>query len=421
MSVRRALEAIAAGGFVVVADREDRENEGDLVIAAERVTPAALAYMVRHTSGLICVGMEGDRLDRLDLPLMVPSNSEALGTAFTVSVDARHGTTTGISAADRATTIRALIDDASTADDFLRPGHVFPLRARPGGVLTRPGHTEAATDLARLAGLRPAGALCEIVAADGGMARGPGLARFAFEHGLPLVTIDELIAWRRRHEPLVARTGRSALPTRRGPFDAYAYQDVVDGVEHVALVHGDPSAGGPPLVRLHSECLTGDTFGSQRCDCGRQLEVAMERIVAAGRGVVVYLRGHEGRGIGLGAKLRAYGLQECGLDTVEANLALGFAADSRQYGAGAQILRDLGVDRVRLLTNNPAKADGLVEHGVEVVDRIPLIIQPTSASAAYLEAKRTRLGHLLPPAVAAAVPAESVEARLRAVALSAAS
>ena len=394
--VEAAIAAIANGEFVVVLDDEDRENEGDLIMAAERVTAEAIAFMVRHTSGLVCVGMTGERLDELDIPLMVERGTEAQGTAFTVSVDVRAGTTTGISAADRAATVRALVDPASAAADFTRPGHVFPLRARPGGVLRRPGHTEAAVDLATLAGLSPAGVLCELVRPDGEMARGSDLARFAAEQGLALVTIAELIAYRRRREQLVLRRSSSMLPTPFGPFTVHGYESLVDGVEHLALVRGDVSAADPVLVRVHSECLTGDVFGSRRCDCGTQLQLALANIAEAGRGVVVYLRGHEGRGIGLAAKIDAYRLQDGGLDTVEANVALGLPVDDRDYGIGAQILDDLGVRAVRLMTNNPAKTEGLAGYGFEITERVPLIVEPTTDNGAYLSAKRRKLGHLLP-------------------------
>jgi len=394
--VEAAIAAIANGEFVVVLDHEDRENEGDLIMAAELVSPEALAFMVRHTSGLVCVGMTGERLDELDIPLMVQHGTEAQGTAFTVSVDLRAGTTTGISAPDRAATVRALVDPASAPGDFARPGHVFPLRARPGGVLRRPGHTEAAVDLATLAGLTPAGVLCELVRPDGEMARGSDLARFAAEHGLALITIDELIAYRRRREQLVLRRSSAILPTPYGPFTVHAFESMIDGVEHLALVKGDVSGADPVLARVHSECLTGDVFGSCRCDCGPQLQLALANIAEAGRGVVVYLLGHEGRGIGLAAKVEAYQLQDGGLDTVEANVALGLPVDDRDYGIGAQILDDLGVRAVRLMTNNPAKTEGLAGYGFEITERVPLIVEPTADNGAYLSAKRRKLGHLLP-------------------------
>jgi 3,4-dihydroxy 2-butanone 4-phosphate synthase/GTP cyclohydrolase II len=352
--------------------------------------------MVRHTSGLVCVGMTGERLDELDIPLMVQRGTEAQGTAFTVSVDLRAGTTTGISAADRAATIRALVDPTSAPGDFARPGHVFPLRARPGGVLRRPGHTEAAVDLATLAGLSPVGVLCELVRPDGEMARGSDLARFAADHGLAMITVDELIAYRRRREQLVLRRSSATLPTPYGPFTVHAYESMIDGVEHLALVRGDVSGADPVLVRVHSECLTGDVFGSCRCDCGPQLQLALANIAEAGCGVVVYLMGHEGRGIGLAAKVEAYRLQDGGLDTVEANLALGLPVDDRDYGIGAQILDDLGVQAVRLMTNNPAKTEGLAGYRFEITERVPLIVEPTIDNGAYLSAKRRKLGHMLP-------------------------
>jgi 3,4-dihydroxy 2-butanone 4-phosphate synthase/GTP cyclohydrolase II len=365
-------------------------------MAAELVTPEAMAFMIRHTSGLVCVGMTGERLDELDIPLMVQHGTEAQGTAFTVSVDLRAGTTTGISAPDRAATVRALVDPAAAPGDFTRPGHVFPLRARSGGVLRRPGHTEAAVDLATLAGLSPAGALCELVQPDGGMARGDDLARFATDHDLAVITIDELITYRRRREQLVLRRSSATLPTPYGPFTVHAYESLLDGVEHMALVRGDVGGADPVLVRVHSECLTGDLFGSGRCDCGAQLQLALANIADAGRGVVVYLRGHEGRGIGLAAKIDAYRLQDGGLDTVEANVALGLPVDDREYGIGGQILDDLGVRAVRLMTNNPAKREGLAGYGFDITERVPLIVEPTSHNGAYLSAKRRKLGHLLP-------------------------
>ncbi len=394
--VEAAVAAIANGEFVVVLDHEDRENEGDLIMAAELVTPEALAFMVRHTSGLVCIGMTGERLDELNIPLMVHHGTEAQGTAFTVSVDLRAGTTTGISAADRAATVRALVDPASAPGDFARPGHIFPLRARPGGVLRRPGHTEAAVDLATLAGLSPAGILCELVRPDGQMARGDDLASFAAEHGLAMITVDELIAYRRRRERLVLRRSSAALPTPYGPFTVHAYESMIDGVEHLALVRGDVGGPEPVLVRVHSECLTGDVVGSCRCDCGPQLQLALANIAEAGRGAIVYLRGHEGRGIGLAAKIEAYRLQDGGLDTVEANVAQGLPVDDRDYGIGAQILDDLGVQAVRLMTNNPAKTEGLAGYAFEITERVPLIVEPTADNSAYLRAKRRKLGHLLP-------------------------
>ena len=390
------LAALRGGGFVVVTDDESRENEADLILAAEAATPEALAFMVRYTSGLICVGLPAERCRQLDLPLMVPDGSDHHGTAFTVSVDYRHGTTTGISAADRARTIRALVDPAAGAEDFVRPGHVFPLRARPGGVLVRPGHTEASVDLTRLAGLRPGGALCELVNDDGTMMRGEAVHRFCERFNLPLLTIRQLAAHRRRQETLVRALAAARLPTRCGPFEMRTFESLPDGLEHVALIRGDVGAGDEPvLVRVHSECATGDIFGSQRCDCGAQLDDAMAAIAREGRGVVVYLRGHEGRGIGLSNKLRAYQLQDRGFDTVDANLELGLPVDDRDYGVAARILTDLGVRRVRLLTNNPAKAAGLEDHGIDVTDRIPSRPPVTGQAAGYLRTKQARLGHLL--------------------------
>jgi 3,4-dihydroxy 2-butanone 4-phosphate synthase / GTP cyclohydrolase II len=389
-----AIAAIARGEMIVVVDDADRENEGDLVMAAEMVTPDALAFIVRHTSGVVCVPMTGERLDQLRLPLMVTGNTESHQTAFTVSTDYRPTTSTGISAADRAATIRALADPRTEYADFTRPGHVFPLRYCEGGVLKRAGHTEATVDLARLAGLAPAGVICEIASADGSMARADELRAFAIEHGLVMVSIADLVRYRRRSEKLVGRIGEARMPTRHGEFIARGFQSLVTGVEHVALVLGDPREGAP-LVRVHSECLTGDAFGSLRCDCGVQLDVALERIAAEGSGVLVYLRGHEGRGIGLGPKLRAYELQDQGLDTVEANERLGFPADGRQYGIGAQILTDLGVTRMRLMTNNRAKYQGLAGYGLEIVERVPLTTPPTPQNVHYLAAKQQKLGHLL--------------------------
>ncbi|OII60091.1 bifunctional 3,4-dihydroxy-2-butanone 4-phosphate synthase/GTP cyclohydrolase II [Streptomyces sp. CC53] len=416
-SVEQAVRDIAAGRPVVVVDDEDRENEGDLVIAAEKITPEIVAFMMSECRGLICAPLEGDELDRLELPQMVDDNTESMKTAFTVSVDAgpAHGVTTGISAADRATTLRLLADGTARASDFVRPGHIFPLRARSGGVLVRPGHTEAAVDLARLAGLRPAGAIVEIAGEDGVMLRLPELVPFARKHGLTIVSIEALIAHRRATEapaahadpsdadaatpadaPVVRREAEVTLPTAHGAFTAYGYRSTADGVEHVALVHGDLGDGRDVLVRVHSECLTGDVFHSLRCDCGPQLRAAMDRITEAGRGVVVYLRGHEGRGIGLLPKLRAYELQEQGRDTLDANLELGLPADARDYAAGARMLADLGVRSVRLLTNNPDKTDALTRHGITVTGRDPMAVQAGEHNVRYLRTKRDRMGHDLP-------------------------
>ncbi|MEU3253883.1 bifunctional 3,4-dihydroxy-2-butanone-4-phosphate synthase/GTP cyclohydrolase II [Streptomyces sp. NPDC006997] len=409
--VERAIADIAAGRPVVVVDDEDRENEGDLVIAAEKATPEIVAFMMSECRGLICAPMEGAELDRLRLPQMVEENTESMKTAFTVSVDASaaHGVTTGISASDRATTLQLLASGTAEPDDLVRPGHVFPLRARTGGVLVRNGHTEAAVDLARLAGLRPAGAIVEIAGEDGRMLRLPELVPFARGHGLSIISIADLVAYRRSPrlpappeqatppaEPTVRREAEVHLPTRHGTFTAYGYRSTVDGLEHVALVHGDLGDGEDVVVRVHSECLTGDVFGSLRCDCGPQLDTALERIQTEGRGVVVYLRGHEGRGIGLLSKLRAYELQERGRDTLDANLELGLPADARDYAAGAQILDDLGVRSVRLLTNNPDKSDALTRHGIKVADREPMPVTVGEHNLRYLRTKRDRMGHDLP-------------------------
>jgi 3,4-dihydroxy 2-butanone 4-phosphate synthase/GTP cyclohydrolase II len=377
-------------------------------MAADAVDDAAIAFMVRHTSGLICVAITHDRADALRLPPMVAVNTDSMGTAYTLSVDLRHGTTTGISAGDRARTVRALAAPRATADDFARPGHVFPLRARAGGVLRRPGHTEASVDLAVLAGREPAGVLCELVNADGTMSRGATLREFAAEHRLAYVTIAELVAYRRRHEPLVTRVGTAPIPTSSATFVAHAYRDVLDGVEHVAFTLGDVAGDDPVLVRVHSECLTGDVLGSLRCDCGAQLEAAHAAIAAAGAGVIVYLRGQEGRGIGLGHKLRAYELQDRGYDTVEANVALGLPIDSRDYGVGAHILADLGVRSLRLMTNNPAKYEGLGAYGLSIVERVPIVVAPTPYNVRYLETKRTKLRHHL--AAATVVARETIPA-----------
>ena len=395
--IERAIEAVRRGELVVVVDDEDRENEGDLIMAAESATPESMGFMVRHTSGLICLALEGARLDELRLPLMVQGaqNTESQGTAFTVSVDYRHGTTTGISAADRAATVRALIDPATQPSDIARPGHIFPLRYREGGVLKRAGHTEASVDLARQAGCYPAGVLSEIVRDDGEPMRLPELERFAAEHGLAIATIADLVRFRSHREKLVRRVSEARIPTRHGVFTAHVFESLLDGTEHLALVHGEVSGQKDVLVRVHSECLTGDAFGSLRCDCGSQLDLALERIAQEGRGVLVYLRGHEGRGIGLGHKLRAYALQEQGRDTVEANVELGLPVDSREYGIGAQILVDLGVTTMRLMTNNPSKYRGIEGYGLDIVGRVSLATEPNHENIAYLRAKQDKLGHLL--------------------------
>jgi 3,4-dihydroxy 2-butanone 4-phosphate synthase / GTP cyclohydrolase II len=394
--VDEAVAAIARGEIVVVVDDEHRENEGDLIMAAEGATPEKIAFFLQHTSGVICMPMEGDRLDELELPLMVSENTESMRTAFTVSVDYRHGTTTGISAYDRAATIQALIDPATTPRDLARPGHIFPLRYRPGGVLKRAGHTEAAVDLARMAGLYPAGVLCEVVDDDKtDMARVPDLERFCAKHGLLLVSIADIVRYRRQGEKLVRRIAEARIPTDWGDFTCYAYESILDGEVHLALVKGAVQGQDNVLVRVHSECLTGDVFGSLRCDCGVQLDAAMEKIAEEGMGVIVYLRGHEGRGIGIGHKLRAYQLQEQGRDTVDANVELGLPIDNREYGIGAQILVDLGITTMRNMTNNPAKYGGLEGFGLDIVERVPLESKPNPENISYLRAKRERMGHLL--------------------------
>ncbi|HXG05371.1 MAG TPA: bifunctional 3,4-dihydroxy-2-butanone-4-phosphate synthase/GTP cyclohydrolase II [Candidatus Binatia bacterium] len=393
-TIEEAIEEIRHGRMVVVVDDEDRENEGDLVMAADRITPEAVNFMTKHGRGLICVPMTGERLDELKISMMVSDNTAPLGTAFTVTVDARRGVTTGTSAYDRAVTIRTLVDPATRPEDLTRPGHILPLRAMPGGVLRRAGHTEAAVDLARLAGLTPAGVICEVMDEDGGMARVPQLAELARTHGLKMITIKDLIAYRTRKEKLVRRVAQTRLPTEFGLFTAIAYETTVESRTPLALVMGEVAGDEPVLVRMHSECLTGDVFHSRRCDCGLQLRRALEIIAEAGRGAVVYLR-QEGRGIGLLNKLRAYELQDQGHDTVEANEALGFKPDQRDYGIGAQVLVDLGIRRLRLLTNNPKKRVGLEAYGLSIVDRVPLETPSTPDNHRYLSAKRDKLGHLL--------------------------
>lgn len=388
-----AIEQLAAGRPVVVVDDEDRENEGDLIFAAEKATPELVGFVIRYTSGVVCVPMIGESLDRLALPPMTAVNEDRKGTAYAVSVDARDGVSTGISAADRAHTIRVLVDSATEPWDLTRPGHVFPLRAVPGGVLRRAGHTEAAVDLARLAGLEPAGAICELVHDSGEMMRFDACREFADEHGLAMISIADLIRHIRSSDRLVDRLAEARLPTEYGEFRAVGYRDLVDGQEHVALVIGDLTDGTDVLVRVHSECLTGDALGSLRCDCGPQLQAALRRVADEGRGVVVYLRGHEGRGIGLVQKLAAYQLQDGGADTVDANLLLGLPVDSRTYGTGAQILADLGVRSMRLLTNNPTKLAGLDGYGLKVIGREQLEIAPNEHNVRYLEAKAHRMGH----------------------------
>jgi 3,4-dihydroxy 2-butanone 4-phosphate synthase/GTP cyclohydrolase II len=390
--VERAVKDIADGRPVVVVDDADRENEGDIVFAAARATPELLAFTIRHARGLICVPMAGRDLDRLGMPPMTSQNTERQGTAFTISVDAREGTTTGISAADRAATITKMIDPEATAGDFVRPGHIFPLRYAEGGVLRRRGHTEAAVDLATAAGLSPAGVVCEIIKDDGTMMRLPDLRVFADEHGLALISIEQLIEYRRRTERFVTRVARTRVPTKHGEWQTYGYRHDVDGTEHVALVYGDLTDGEDVLARVHSECLTGDVFGSQRCDCGPQLDAAMAAIAERGRGVVLYLRGQEGRGIGLLSKLQAYELQDAGADTVDANLKLGLPVDAREYSVAAQLLGDLGIESVELLTNNPDKVEALASHGFGVT-RVPLPPAATADNLRYLTTKRDRLNH----------------------------
>jgi 3,4-dihydroxy 2-butanone 4-phosphate synthase / GTP cyclohydrolase II len=395
-TIEDAVTAMGRGEIVVVADDEDRENEGDLIMAAEYATPEKIAFFVKHTSGLICAPVTNQRADELNLPLMVTHNTESQRTAFTVTVDYRHGTTTGISAFDRAKTIRSLIDPATRPEDLTRPGHIHVLRARDGGVLKRAGHTEAAVDLARMAGLYPAGVLCELVTDDGmGMARLPELERFATRHDLCLISIAELIRYRRQREKLVRRIAEARVPTEWGEFTCYAYQSVLDQETHLAFVMGAPQGQDNVLVRVHSECLTGDIFGSMRCDCGHQLNAAMAKIAEDGMGVLVYLRGHEGRGIGIHNKLLAYQLQDDGFDTVEANLQLGLPADSREYGIGCQILVDLGITTMRYMTNNPAKYGGLEGYGLDMVERVPLESIPNPENIHYLRTKREKMGHLL--------------------------
>ena len=394
-TIREAIDAIAAGKFVVVVDDEDRENEGDLIIAAESVTAEDMAFMVKYTSGVVCCAITNERADALHLPLMVANNTEAMGTAFTISVDVAEGTSTGISASDRSLTCKALANGHVAASGFARPGHVFPLRARAGGVLKRAGHTEAAVDLATMAGLAPAGVLCEIVSDDGTMARLPELIEFAQTHGIPIISIADMIRYRNRHERLVERFSSARIPTIYGEFSAHIYRSSLDDVEHLAFVFGEVNENEIPLVRVHSECLTGDVLGSLRCDCGSQLDLAMKLVAENGSGAIVYLRGHEGRGIGLGHKMRAYALQDEGMDTVDANVALGFAPDSREYGIGAQIIADLGIQKMRILTNNPAKYGGLQGYNLEIVERVPLISDSNPENVRYLQTKEERMGHLM--------------------------
>jgi len=393
-SISEAIEDIKAGRFVIVVDDESRENEGDLAMAAEKVTPEAINFMTKHARGLICFPMTGQRLDELGIPLMVTNNTSRYSTAFTVSIEAKDKVTTGISAFDRAQTIKTVLDANTKPSDIAQPGHIFPIRAKEGGVLVRAGHSEAIVDLARLAGFYPAGVICEVMDEDGTMARLPQLEAMAAQFDLKIITIVDLIAYRLRHEKLVQKLTEAKLPTAYGEFRAVAYRSAVDAAEHVALVKGDISNDEPVLVRVHSECLTGDVFGSLRCDCGAQIEMALKSIAKEDRGVFLYMR-QEGRGIGFHNKLRAYALQDQGMDTVEANIALGFADDLRDYGVGAQILADLGLHNIRLLTNNPKKVIGLESYGIKIIETVPLIAPATPYNIRYLETKQKKLGHIL--------------------------
>jgi 3,4-dihydroxy 2-butanone 4-phosphate synthase/GTP cyclohydrolase II len=393
-SIEKAIDALKNGNFVVVVDDANRENEGDLIIPAQRATPQNIAFMTRYTSGVICAPLHESRLNELDLPLMVANNNESHKTAFTISVDYLHGTTTGISAADRAATLNALANPSCRKNDFARPGHIFPLKYSAGGVLKRPGHTEAAVDLAVLAGYSAAGAICEITKDDGSMARLPDLVEFAAQHQLPIISIADLISYRLRTENSIYLLSEARLPTKYGEFTIYAYQSQIDGIEHIALVKGQLQNSEDVLVRVHSECMTGDIFGSLRCDCGQQLEKAMETIEQQGLGVIIYIKGHEGRGIGLANKLKAYELQDQGLDTVDANLNLGFKADDRKYHIAAYILKHLGVKSIKIVTNNPHKINSLIEHGVKVTGRFPISLAPHEHNQGYLLTKKAKLGHL---------------------------
>jgi 3,4-dihydroxy 2-butanone 4-phosphate synthase/GTP cyclohydrolase II len=393
-SIPEAIQDFKDGKFVIIVDDEDRENEGDLAIAAEAVTPESINFMARFGRGLICVPIIGTRLDELEVPMMVDMNTSSYGTAFTVAVDARRGVSTGISAADRAATVLALVDPTTKPSDLSRPGHVFPLRYAEGGVLRRTGQTEASVDLAKLAGLYPAAVICEIMNEDGTMSRMPELQKFAEEHDIKIISVAALIEYRRRTERLIRKIAQTTIPTEFGLWALHIYESAVDDKHHLALVQGDIAGDPPPLVRAHSECLTGDVFGSQRCDCGAQLHAAMKMVQDEGRGIILYMR-QEGRGIGLVNKIRAYQLQDAGMDTVEANEHLGFPPDQRDYGIGAQILLDLGIERMRLLTNNPAKRVGLEAFGLEITDRVPLVTEPTESNRNYLRVKQAKLGHLL--------------------------
>jgi len=393
-TIPEAIEDIKAGKFVIVVDDEDRENEGDFIMAAEKVTPEAINFMAVHGRGLICMPVTGERLDALRIPMMASNNTSHFGTAFTISVEAKYGTSTGISAADRATTVKAIIDPKTKPEDIAMPGHMFPLRARDGGVLVRAGQTEATVDLARLAGLNPAGVCCEIMNEDGTMARLPQLEIIAKKFDLKIVSVADLIAYRYRHERLVQKVAEAKLPTPYGNFKVIAYKSHTDPAEHLAMVMGDVATDEPVLVRVHSQCLTGDVFHSLRCDCGEQIEMAMKRIAEEGRGVVLYMR-QEGRGIGIHNKIKAYALQDKGMDTVEANLSLGFKADQRDYGIGAQILADLGVRNMRLMTNNPKKMSGLESYGLTITEQLPITTQPNPHNRRYLQTKQKKLGHLL--------------------------
>ena len=395
VSVEQALAAVRAGRMIIIVDDEDRENEGDLMVAAEKTTPEIVNFMARHGRGLVCLPLTRERLEELQLPLMVSDNTARFQTAFTVSIDAKEGVTTGISARDRALTVLAAVDPSTRPEDLARPGHIFPLQAKEGGVLSRAGQTEAAVDLARLAGLQPAGVICEVMNEDGSMARMPDLEEIGRRFDIPILTIADLIRYRMNHETLVRRLGETDLPTAHGRFRLHVYEDTIRGEHHVALVKGEVGGPEPTLVRAHSQCLTGDTFGSARCDCGDQLRLSMEMIEKEGRGVVLYILGHEGRGIGLANKIRAYAIQDQGADTVEANHRLGFKSDQRDYGIGAQILVALGVRRLRLITNNPRKFVGLTGYGLEIVDRVALEVAPNPCNLRYLKTKKEKMGHIL--------------------------